>query len=882
MTTRAGSALLACLLAATPASAQAPVTPADGVEAFVSRFDRALQKSDRALLVELFGASVAEDDVEQFATDVLGDDVVRAVVQERDRLPLDGSLPGDGYRLVIEAFTETPTRARIVTAIVDVRRPQGGDGDSWAITSTQGVTAVEGLYRLRLNPTTQLNARALTILAEDLQLTLEEGSVFLVEGDPGITGLVLLGRGVMRFSPAPPTERGQVRIFAGSETLNAPFEAAFVRLNPAEYETLVSSAALTQVPVNPRLMRRAQDVFAREGPKSFSLDLGEVSGEAWFLLPPRGDFLAEVRTRRHGTLTYSRSAVQAEDISVFDRARRRTIALYASTDRLAARGLSFDEDDLREYDVLDYEVEATISPDRGLLQARTRMRLRTRAASTPSLTLRLADALAVSAVASPEYGRLLHLRIRNQNTVLVNLPAPVPSDTELTLIIAYSGKVVGQEVSDEVMQAQSEGSAQEGAVIMAERNLLLSNRSFWYPQNPISDYATATLRITVPEGWACVASGEPRTGTDVSLRDLLTLTDGRAFVFNAAEPLRYLAVVVSRFTRVAEGTVQVAGTDSVRIAVDANPRQQGRGRGLMNAAAQIMSYYASLLGEAPYGSATIALVEDELPGGHSPGYFAMLNAPLPYTGFTWRNDPAAFQGFPDFFIAHELAHQWWGQAIGWRNYHEQWISEGFAQYFAALYARQTRGEQTFTSMLRQFRRWAISESDEGPISLGYRLGHIRGEPRVLRALIYNKAAAVLHMLRQLLGDPAFFAGLRRFYTEQKFRKAGTADLRRAMEAEAGYSLERFFARWIYGAELPRLRYATLVEPGAVTARFEQLGELLFDVPVTVTITYNDGRTEDVVVPVTDRRTERRIATTGVVRQVQVNRDFAAVAVFDES
>jgi aminopeptidase N len=90
--------------------------------------------------------------------------------------------------------------------------------------------------------------------------------------------------------------------------------------------------------------------------------------------------------------------------------------------------------------------------------------------------------------------------------------------------------------------------------------------------------------------------------------------------------------------------------------------------------------------------------------------------------------------------------------------------------------------------------------------------------RIFRALVYNKGAAVLHMLRRLVGDQAFFNGLRRFYAEQKFQKAGTDDFQQAMEAESGQSLTRFFARWIHGADLPVLRYSSTVRTGEVIVR----------------------------------------------------------------
>jgi hypothetical protein len=111
---------------------------------------------------------------------------------------------------------------------------------------------------------------------------------------------------------------------------------------------------------------------------------------------------------------------------------------------------------------------------------------------------------------------------------------------------------------------------------------------------------------------------------------------------------------------------------------------------------------------------------------------------------------------------------------------------------AALFARERRGDDGFRDILRQFRRWSLEQSAEGPVYLGYRLGHIKGESRVFRALVYNKGALVLHMLRRLIGDEAFFAGVRRYYRDHRFTKAGTDDLRTAMEAESGRTLTRFF------------------------------------------------------------------------------------------
>jgi aminopeptidase N len=292
-------------------------------------------------------------------------------------------------------------------------------------------------------------------------------------------------------------------------------------------------------------------------------------------------------------------------------------------------------------------------------------------------------------------------------------------------------------------------------------------------------------------------------------------------------------------------------------------------------AADVMSYYTSMIGDSPYPTLTLALVEKELPGGHSPAYLAVLYQPLPTTTTSWANDPAAFASFPEYFVAHELAHQWWGQAVGWRTYHDQWISEGFAQYFSALYARKRRGDELFGDMLRRMAKWARQQGKSGPISLGYRLGHIQGDSRIFRAVVYNKSAVVLHMLRRVIGDEAFFRGIRRLYFGARFAKVGTADVRAAFEKESGQDLARFFDAWIGGSGTPAVAFSwTRAAAGAapeVALRIEQRGRES-EFPVTVTLRYANGEAEDRQVVVRERAAEFRLPLKGELRNVTLNRD----------
>lgn len=862
----ARAALCFCLALCAASGRGAAQTPdRDGVGPLLRSLEQAAAAGDYPGVLALGDASISRPSFADFAATLTTPTATRVVINERDRIPLAGG----GQQLIVEVFAEYHTEGRLGTWRVDVR-PGAAATDPWHITAVGRLSIISGLYRLSLSTDRQYDVHDLTVHAEDLTIEMPTGRAFVAEVPDGPTALLLIGRGRMRFTPPDPAERTQLRIFSGNEALVTDIDMAFLRLNPAEFGARVETGALRPRQVDPGDLRAATALFNDYAGRTLQVDLGDLSRDRWSLLPSAEDFVAELRTRRFGTLTYTRSGSEAEDITLFDRKARRNISVYASAAKRAERGRFYSEDAQLDFDIEDYQIDAEFVPDRGTVAGSARIRLRIVRDSVSSLTFRLADSLMVRGVYSQSFGRLLHLRVVGQNSFIVNLPAILNHDTELTLTVVYGGRIAPQIFDREAIGVGQD--MHEPIFIPLEQRWLYSNRSYWYPQATVTDYATAKLRLTIPDEFDAIGSGDPVPATTPAPAEA-----GRrrkVAEFTAASPARYLAVIISRLDDVGSSRL-TAGGNAVSLHVKSSPRQGPRVRELVRTTTSVFEFYASIVGDAPYPSFTLAAIESDRPGGHSPPYFALLNQVVMGSPFVWRNDPVSFDDYPAFFLAHEVAHQWWGHAIGWKNYHEQWISEGFAQYFALLYAEKDRSPSVVANILRQMRRTALAASDQGPVYLGYRLGHIRADERVFRSVLYNKAAMVLHMLRRLLGDEAFFAGIRGFYSEWKFRKAGTDDFCQAMERAGGRDLNRFFETWIYGSAIPRVKFSSHVSGAQALVRFEQRGEPV-DVPLTVTVTYRNGEPEEVIVPLADKVTERTIPLRGPVRSIAANADHAAL------
>lgn len=871
--------------AAAPQVAQTTELPADGIARLLRDVEHAIATGRSDQFRTLAVPTIRPAAVALFAESATGGPGGRAIVRERMRRPI-----GAGYDVVADVLVSREDQGHISTWLLVVLPDTDASG-RFKIADLRELASVGGLLKLRLDTTRQFAVKNLVINAPDLILNMESGSAFVAMSPNGVTGLVLRGKGRVRFTPPDPAEQLQLRIFSNRAEFITDVDTVFMRVNASEFAERVTTGSLVPASVNPGDLSKAEEVFDQYAPLTYNLDVRALTPERWSIEPTFGSLVLEFGTSRHGWLTYTRSPADQEDITLFDRGGGHNICQYSSAARIASRGRAYSDDDGAAYDVEHYALDLAFDPARLSINGRGSLRLRITTTSVSTLTIRLAQSLAVSSVSSPELGDVLAVRVIGQNHVLIGLPTSIRRGALVRFDVAYSGRLSPQLIDREAIAVQGGAgqvqSEEDRLIITPEPRFMYSNRVQWYPQGLVSDYATADLRLTVPATYQVVASGRmvgsALSSAAVSGPDEAALVQVRTSLFVADRPVRYVSCLISRLQPLGRLVSEVPAVapaasgglpspqTSVDIEVVSTQRMLGRNKQTPQRTAAILRFYAETIGEAPYPNLTLATLDDNLPGGHSPAYFVALHQALPTTPYSWSSDPVAFEGqYPNFFLAHEIAHQWWGQAVGWRNYHEQWLSEGMAQYFAVLFAASDRGPAILESLISTMRESSEPILNQGPISLGYRIGHIRNDGRAFRSIMYNKAAVVLHMLRRFVGDDAFFAGLRRFYAEQRFKKAGTEEFKAAFEAGTPLKLDRFFEQWIRGFTIPRIRLSWSNDEEGKTGviRVEQT-EGVFDFPLTVVVHFADGRSEERTLKVVGQVFEERVPLSSALRRVTV-------------
>lgn len=432
-------------------------------------------------------------------------------------------------------------------------------------------------------------------------------------------------------------------------------------------------------------------------------------------------------------------------------------------------------------DVLGYQIAVDVGPDAGAFRANAEIMLQVTVDGTERVALDFVG-LAVDSV------------------TVDGAPAGHEATGERLLVELGRSTAAGDTV---VVRVVYGGAPEDGLVFRDNshgRPTVFAdnwpNRArYWFPgvDHP-SDKATVEFRVRAPQEWRVVAVGE--------LREVVEAEDGtRIWVWATDRPIPTYTMVLGAGELV-ERELGTSGCDvetspCVHVTQWTYPEDEEHLLGLFRRAPDMVAFFDSLFGPFPYEK--LALVQSSTRFGgmeNSSAIFLMERV--------GRMESA------DGLLAHEIAHQWFGDAVTGREWPHVWLSEGFATYFTSVFFEMVDGAEIGAASRAQSEsRYLRSDVVARPL--------IDAEPenlfRVLSANSYQKGAWVLHMLRSTLGDEAFFAGIRRYYSDHLHGTALSADLRKAMEETSGEDLGWFFEQWLFRPGYPEVEVSHHWDPG---------------------------------------------------------------------
>jgi aminopeptidase N len=355
---------------------------------------------------------------------------------------------------------------------------------------------------------------------------------------------------------------------------------------------------------------------------------------------------------------------------------------------------------------------------------------------------------------------------------------------------------------------------------------------FWIPSvDHPSDKATVEFIVTAPAAYDVIANG-----TLLGTEQLQNGAKQTHWSESTPIPMHCMVIGATEFAIVPVGT-----GDGISIAYWLYPRDREQGTKQFGRVPQMLAYFDDTIGPYPYDK--LALVESSTKFG------GMENASAIFLDEKRIGGEASLEGL----AAHEIAHQWFGDSVTQRQWHDVWLSEGFATYFCNLFFEHADGRTAFLERMRTDREDYLKAQRREPRAIHD--PSIVELPKLLGPFTYEKGAWVLHMLRGIMGERAFFAAVRDYYSAYRDRNAATGELRVIMERHAGQPLDWFFQQWIFERGHPIFAMTWTWEAGKVAVDVEQKQDgTVFRVPTVIEVRGESGaRRENVII---DERTER--------------------------
>ncbi len=714
-------------------------------------------------------------------------------------------------RMILHVFLQAREEARFESWVLHLQKDQQ---DQQRIRISNTINAIRGLYRLKMSdrPFTVHNLKYKHV---DAMIHFKQGHIFPIDAGSQIAGLLFIGEASFEFEPTDPTERQQVTLFVKRPNLKTTVSRLFIRGSPDALEKLLEPIAEQRLEPNPALYAQAQTQS-----KEFDRDVYSVrvpfSDEFWFAQMDEGELYCEMKTGL-GTLVYQHSPKEPDDIMLARKDKDQIISLYDSTSEENPR------DSTDDFRILSYKMKLRFQPQATHLSAVTEIKLKS-AMEVSSIIFRLNPELRVSQIRSSQ-GYLIYFQERKTSNLHIVLNETLRKGDEIFLEFFYQGKIAPEIRSAETMTMQT---SVDGDFYLPP-TYLYSNQSIWYPQLTSRPYSGVEASITVPENYAAIINGV-RTSTDSSTKGNTT------FSYKCLLPAKYFSLFVGRLDSHLQFD-SVVPIDVYFLSLDKTAALD-----YASAADRILRFYSGYFGTYPYQNFAVVLRPIHQPGGHAPATVAIVNRVFKFFQRKFAKDPLHIPEYPHFLLAHEIAHQWWGQTVGWKTYRDQWLSEGFAQFAAWEYMRHQYGDEVWKKLADTFQQWVEEKSYAGPLILGARLGHITDDPQAFSALLYNKGAFTLSMLKNWMGDENFARCLSEFFESYQFRRTGIEEFQLVAQKYSTEDLEPFFKQWLYGWEIPEISWTSRTAELKLIMTFHQNQDALYKLKIPIVAKSESGKT----------------------------------------
>jgi aminopeptidase N len=483
-------------------------------------------------------------------------------------------------------------------------------------------------------------------------------------------------------------------------------------------------------------------------------------------------------------------------------------------------------------DVQHYVIDAEINPEAQTIAATAQVRFVPQDA-TSSVSFDLNNALNVSRIVDGRGVQIPAARSQQDFKVTLNFPEALQKGQPAEATFTYDGKLSGQEESP-VYGIKFASIQKDHAFLMYPAR--------WFPVNDYTaDRYTADIKITVPASYRVLGGGLDSTPTSAGGK--------QTFTFKFTQPTFPGSIAVVQGTPTQSSSQGVTTTMYFR---DTKDMAQAYGE----ETGKVMSYLTSVFGLPPQASVTLVETEAGTPNGYA--------AP----GLIFLSPRAIGKQVNPRLLANQIARQWLGVLVSPATRNHLWLTNGGARYAELLYLEHMNGSGALENEVRDTFVEALT-LENVPVIQAARLEDYSPE---FWAATAGKGAAVLHMLRSVLGDDKFGETLKQFISNNAWKSATTDDFRKTAEAVSGQKLDYFFLQWIESSGAPEFKLDYTVF--RTSKGFRVMGKITqdldtFRMPVEMRIE-TEGNPEEKRVEVAGTSSEFVVETFGKPKKITLD------------